>query len=119
MLKSRDLISFSSERPLPLRSVFVSGFLTNVLNPKPALFILAFVPQFVSQSEAHTVIQIIVLGSWFALLASVIFSLMGSFSAELSGWLEKHPKGTVGLNIGAGLTFVTAGLSIAFLQRDR
>ena len=119
MLKSGGLISFSSEKKqLPLTSVFITGFLTNVLNPKPALFVLAFVPQFVSQNAGHAVMQTIVLGSWFAILAIIIFSVLGSFSAELSSWLEKHPKGIVGLNIGAGLTFVTAGLSIAFLQRD-
>ena len=119
VLKSGDLISFSSEKKqLPLTSVFITGFLTNVLNPKPALFVLAFVPQFVSQNAGHAVMQTIVLGSWFAILAIIIFSVLGSFSAELSSWLEKHPKGIVGLNIGAGLTFVTAGLSIAFLQRD-
>ena len=118
VLKSGDLISFSSKKQLPLSSVFVTGFLTNVLNPKPALFVLAFVPQFVTHSAEHAVMQTIVLGSWSAVLASIIFSLLGSFSAELSSWLEKHPKGIVGLNIGAGLTFVSAGLSIAFLQRD-
>ena len=119
VLKSGDLISFSSEKKqLPLTSVFITGFLTNVLNPKPALFVPAFVPQFISQNAGHAVMQTTVLGSWFAILAIIIFSILGSFSAELSSWLEKHPKGIVGLNIGAGLTFVTAGLSIAFLQRD-
>lgn len=118
VLKSGDLISFSSEKKqLPSTSVFITGFLTNVLNPKPALFVPAFVPQFISQNAGHAVMQTTVLGSWFAILAIIIFSLLGSFSAELSSWLEKHPKGIVGLNIGAGLTFVTAGLSIAFLQR--
>ncbi len=118
-LKSRDLITFSKSKFLPLRSVFISGFLTNVLNPKPAFFILAFVPQFVSTDYGHETMQTIILGSWFAFLAFIIFSILGIFSSGLSEWLQKYPKATAGLNIGAGLTFVTAGLSIAFLEQNK
>lgn len=80
---SRDIITFSSTNHRPLKSVFFTGFLTNVLNPKPALFILAFVPQFVSPMEGSVEFQTFLLGAWFALLAFIMFAVLGSFSSIL------------------------------------
>lgn len=118
-LRSRDLITFSKRNHLPLRSVFLNGFLTNVLNPKPAFFILAFAPQFVSSEAGQLTTHTLMLGIWFAFLAFMIFAALGSFSSGLTRWLEKHPKATTGLNIGAGLTFIGAGLSIALLEQNK
>ena len=116
-LRSRALIAFSSQSHLSHRAVFLTGFLTNVLNPKPALFILAFVPQFVSPMYGAVELQTFLLGTWFALLAFAVFSLLGSFSSLLARWLEGCPRAIVGLNMGAGITFIAAGLSVLLLGR--
>lgn len=50
-LRSRDLITFSPALRRPLHRVFITGVLSNVLNPKPGLFVLAFIPQFVSTTR--------------------------------------------------------------------
>jgi len=117
VLLSRDLITFTPSTHLPLKSVFITGFLTNVLNPKPAIFIMAFVPQFVSPDQGYVVFQTLVLGVWFALLAFLIFSVLGSFASTLARWLENSPRTLVGMNVGAGATFIAAGLSVAMLER--
>ena len=115
--RSRDLIAFSSHSHLSRRAVFMTGFLTNVLNPKPALFILAFIPQFVSPASGSVELQTLVLGAWLAFLAFGTFAVLGAFSSILARWLEGRPHAIAGLNIGAGATFIAAGLSIAFLER--
>lgn len=116
-LASRNLISFEPSAHQSLRKVFFTGLLSNVLNPKPGLFVLAFLPQFVSASRGPVAVQMLVYGAIFALLTAVIFSVLGSCASTLSAWLRRHPRFGTGLNVGAGLTFIASGLSVLALKQ--
>lgn len=116
-LRSRDLISFEPAARQSLRKVFLTGLLSNVLNPKPGLFVLAFLPQFVSASRGPVALQMLAYGAIFAVLTAVIFSLLGASAARLSAWLKRHPRTGAGLNVGAGVTFVASGLSVLALKQ--
>ena len=59
----------------------------------------------------------IVYGAWFAFLTAIGFALMGIFASKLAGWLNKKPRVVNGLNIGAGLTFITSGFAVAALKQ--
>jgi len=117
VLKSRSLINLEPVSKQPLKTIFSMGFLSAALNPKPGMFILAFLPQFINPKLGSVTVQMIIYGSWFALLTTVGFSLMGVFSSQLADWLKKRPKVVSGLNIGAGLTFITSGLAVAALKQ--
>ena len=118
-ITSRSLIALSAARRQPLSRVFATGLLSNVLNPKPGLFVVAFIPQFVSVARGPVHVQMLVYGAIFAVLTTVLFTVFGCFSAQLSGWLSRKPRVAAAANIGAGLTFVAAGLSILALDRRR
>jgi len=115
-LRSRSLISFAAAEHLPLRKVFAVGLLSNVLNPKPGLFVLAFLPQFVSAGRGPVATQMLVYGAIFAVLTTIVFTILGSCASQLAGWLSRKPRVVFGLNIGAGLIFITAGLSVLTLR---
>ena len=117
MLKSRNLINLEPAAKQPFKTIFTTGFLSAALNPKPGMFVLAFVPQFVNPELGSVTTQMIIYGAWFAFLTAVGFSLMGVFSSRLAGWLKNRPKVVSSLNIGAGLTFVTSGLAVAVLKQ--
>jgi threonine/homoserine/homoserine lactone efflux protein len=118
-LRSHNLISFTPAARQSLGRVFATGLLSNVLNPKPGLFVLAFIPQFVSAARGPVATQMLVYGAIFAVLTALIFSVLGSFAATLSGWLARRPRATRWLNIGAGTTFVVSGVSILALGNRR
>lgn len=118
-LRSRDLISFEPAARQSLGRVFATGWLSNLLNPKPGLFVLAFIPQFVSAGRGSVTVQMLVYGAIFAVLTAVIFSVLGSYAARLSGWLARRPKVTSGLNLGAGAVFIASGISILALGNRR
>lgn len=117
VLRARNLINLKPAAKQPLKTIFTTGFLSAALNPKPGMFVLAFIPQFVNPELGAISTQMIVYGIWFALLTGIGFSLMGVFSSKLSAWLHNKPKIINGLNIGAGLTFITSGLAIGSLQQ--
>jgi threonine/homoserine/homoserine lactone efflux protein len=77
-----------------LRSIFAQGVLVNLLNPKTALFFLAFLPQFIDPSRGHATLQIFELGLLFALMGwtsdSVWALLAGTFGAHLRGNMRLH-----------------------------
>lgn len=117
VLRSRSLISFAPAAKQALSTIFATGFLSAALNPKPGLFVLAFIPQFVSPERGSVTTQMLVYGGWFALLTAVGFALMGVFSTRLSSWLRQKPRVVAGLNVGAGIAFVASGLSVAVLKQ--
>jgi len=116
-LTSRNMISFHPEARASLPRVFLTGLFSNVLNPKPGLFVLAFVPQFVSASRGSVTLQMLAYGAIFAVMTAVIFSILGACASRLSAWLQRRPRVGAGLNIGAGLTFLAAGLSVLALKQ--
>ncbi len=118
-ISSRSLISFSPTDQQPLWRVFLTGLLSNVLNPKPGLFVVAFIPQFVSVNRGPVHVQMLAYGAIFAVVTAVIFTVLGCFSAQLSGWLARRPKVVTAANVGAGFTFIAAGVSILALDRQK
>jgi threonine/homoserine/homoserine lactone efflux protein len=106
-LVAGNLISFTPAARLPLRRVWLTGILSNVLNPKPGLFVLAFLPQFVDAGRGSVAVQMLVYGAIFATITAVMFALMGGFASRLAGWLQARPRVVKGINIGAGLSVLT------------
>src|ERR1700757_1379200 len=72
-----------------LRRIFGQGVLVNLLNPKTALFFLAFLPQFVDPARGHATLQIFELGVLFALMGwvsdSIWATIAGTFGTRLQG----------------------------------
>ncbi|WP_225856648.1 LysE family translocator [Achromobacter xylosoxidans] len=115
-LRAKDLVTIRRADHLPLRKVLTVGFFSNVLNPKPGLFVLAFLPQFADSARGSVQVQMLVYGGIFAALTFVVFSIVGAFAARLSGWLVSRPVVAARLNAGAGLTLIGAGILVLTLR---
>jgi threonine/homoserine/homoserine lactone efflux protein len=112
--RSGGLVSIpASDEPLTGRRIFAQAFLMNVLNPKVAMFFLAFLPQFTRGDQGSLSTQLLLLGISFALVALVIFSLVGAFSAMIGGWLRTKPRGLRLFDYVIGTLFVCLGIRLA------
>jgi threonine/homoserine/homoserine lactone efflux protein len=96
--------------------LFRDGFVVNLLNPKTALFFLAFLPQFVDLSRGHVAVQIVFLGLVYTALGFVTDGSYALAAGTAGNWLkrnraylkvERYVTGT--LLIGLGLTAAFAG----------
>lgn len=114
MLLSRESFEISQEgaRGVRLKKVFWQGVLSNVLNPKVALFFLAFLPQFVSPA-ANATSQLLLLGAAFGLVALVLLSLLAIFSGILGEWLRNRPGFAGVLRWFAGGVLIGLGIRLA------
>lgn len=110
-LYRRDLVSLAPADRQPLRVIYLTGFLSDVLNPKIALFVLAFIPQFVSSDRGSVPMQLLVYGMWLAIIVAIGVSIVGGSASALKKHLLRCPRMIAGINIGAGLAFVSAGFS--------
>ena len=98
-------------------ALFRRGFVMNVLNPKVALFFLAFLPQFTNRSAGGIPLQMVLLGFLFMAQALVIFTLIGFFSGSVGGWISKRPRaGQYFAWLAAGI-FALLGVRLALAER--
>jgi threonine/homoserine/homoserine lactone efflux protein len=100
--------------PEPLRRAFARGAVVNVLNPKTALFFLAFLPQFVDPARGDVWFQALVLGLVFVALGLVSDSLYAVAAGSLGSVLRRRPSI---LRYGSGTVFVGLGALTAFARR--
>ncbi|WP_374376131.1 LysE family translocator [Dongia sp.] len=97
--------------------IFAEGILTNVLNPKVALFILAFLPQFVDPKAGPVWLQILILGTFFNIGGTVVNCLVALSAATAANLLRGSAKIGVWLNRLTALVFVGLALKLAFAER--
>lgn len=100
-----------------LKRVFVGGFWTNVLNPKVAIFFLAFVPQFIAPGTDNKALAFVLLGVLFNLNAIPVnlgWALAAAWMARRLGAVQ---RGLHWLDRVAGAMFIGFGLKLAFSDR--
>jgi threonine/homoserine/homoserine lactone efflux protein len=88
---------------------FRAGVFTNVLNPKVALFFLAFIPQFVPAATPAPTLSFLLLGAWFVAQSMVFLLVLVALAARLK-CLNTSPVARRVLNAVGGLLFV--GLAV-------
>ena len=96
-----------------LKSLFFRGFWTNALNPKVALFFLAFVPQFIAPGAAHPTVAFLLLGVLFNLNAIPInigYAVLAAWAAQRTAAIQ---RGMHWLDRLAGALFVGFGIKLA------
>jgi threonine/homoserine/homoserine lactone efflux protein len=96
-----------------LSALYRRGFLTNVLNPKVALFFLAFVPQFIAPEAPHKVLVFLLLGLLFNLNSLPINFGYAWLAARAAERVETVQRVMHWLDRAAGLMFVGFGLRLA------
>jgi threonine/homoserine/homoserine lactone efflux protein len=99
-----------------LRSVFIQGFLTNVLNPKVALFFLAFLPQFVQSDASSKPLAFLFLGAIFDVNGTLWNLLVAWSTARLSRGLSPNAAFKRWFNRCVGAIFIFIGIRLALAQ---
>ncbi len=99
-----------------LRQVFVQGALTNVLNPKVALFFLALLPQFVATDSPHKAAAFALLGLIFIFNGTLWCLGVAAFTARAASRVRKSGRAFAWINRGLGGLFVYLGVRVAMAQ---
>lgn len=100
-----------------LWAVFRQGVLTNVLNPKVALFFLAFVPQFIDASRGSAVAQVLILGLLFNVSGTLVNLAVALGASRASEWLRVRHKLAERVQRATGAVFIALGVRLAVAER--
>jgi threonine/homoserine/homoserine lactone efflux protein len=103
--------------PASVGTVFRQGVLTNVLNPKVALFFVAFVPQFLDPAAGPAWLQIVVLGLLFNLSGTLVNLGVALAASRATGWLRRNPGTAAAARRVSGAVFVGLGVRLALASR--
>ena len=97
--------------------LFRQGIVTEVLNPKTALFFLSFLPQFVNPALGHVVVQFLLLGAMSVSLNTTADLLVVAFAAPLGARLRSSTRFRRNQRVASGLGMIGLGAFVAFGER--
>lgn len=110
------VVGASSSRSLA--RLFANGALSNIANPKIAVFYFAFLPQFVAPGSSCVTLTIFVLGLLFALLTFAVKGPVGLLAGLLSSWLRSRPRSLLWLYRSSGAILLGLGVRLALERRE-
>jgi len=113
-LRREEFLDLSQEAShTKLSRVFGQGVIVNILNPKTALFFFAFLPQFVEASRGNVAVQILFLGTLFALMGITSDSLWALFAGTVAQRLNRNTRWTRTQRYVSGGILISLGVATA------
>jgi len=113
----RELSLTSNFRRHTIASAFRQGVLTNLLNPKVALFFLAFLPQFIDPASGTKVLAFLFLGLTFVTTGTIWCLILAWFASAFSERLRTNKTVAQWLNRTAGALFIFLGIRLVTAKR--
>ncbi len=112
----RDLGMGRVQSPTPMNQIFWQGFLTNVLNPKVALFFLAFLPQFINSGTASKAASFLFLGLVFDVVGTSWNLTVAGTAARFARWAKGSTRLTDWIDRTIGGVFIYLGFRLATVE---
>jgi RhtB (resistance to homoserine/threonine) family protein len=97
--------------------IYRDGIFTNILNPKVALFFIAFLPQFVDPTLKNTILPFITLGTTFITTGTIWCLILATFASAIFDQLKANKKVSTYINKVCGLTMIGLGIKVALTDR--
>ncbi len=120
MFRSSSKGSFEFKKELSeinYRKIYISGILTNLLNPKVAFFFLAFIPQFINEAHSTSLIPFLVLGLTFVTTGTIWCLILALFSSKSSNKIRKNYRFKMWLDKITGSLFIILGIKLALSKK--
>ena len=103
--------------PMSFRKIFFQAMLTNVLNPKVAIFFLSFLPQFIDPGSAFLKEQIGFLGLWFAVQGTLVLIIVASLTGAFRKMLQHNKNFWNWQERITGIILVGLGIRMLFSKK--
>lgn len=116
MERGKDL-QLAQSRLVDAPLAFRQAVLAELLNPKTALFFLAFLPQFVHPERGSIVAQLAVLGLVFVIMSAIYTALIALAAGQVAGWLTRHRS--IGRWQGRVIGAIYLGLGVRMALQQR
>jgi threonine/homoserine/homoserine lactone efflux protein len=117
--RNHDLAIPANFRRNDAAAAFRQGVLTNILNPKVALFFLAFLPQFIDSAAPSKAIAFLILGLTFVTTGTIWCLILAWFSSAFSARLRESPTVATLLNRIVGSLFIFLGVRLALAVNSK
>lgn len=106
-----------TKKTINLNKIYRDAVITNVLNPKVALFFIAFLPQFINPEFKNTVLPFMLLGISFTITGTVWCFILANFASTISHKLKHHVKLSGYINKACGALLMGLGIKVALTGR--
>lgn len=118
-IRDKKGINFNiQENTVNMRKAFWQGAITNIFNPKMALFFLTFLPQFINPSIGSSFLQFVFLGVIFGILGLIFDISVSLIASSLKNFLTKNKTAMQWQKNISGITLIGLGTWLAFEKRS-
>ncbi len=112
VIQKTSNLELSRTKNMSLKKIYTQGLITNVTNPKVALFFISFLPQFISSNNDYGPLPFIILGLSFVVTGTIWCLLVAVFSSYATKKLRNNPKLEFILNKVTGIIFIGLGIKL-------
>ncbi|MFU1793329.1 LysE family translocator [Paenibacillus azoreducens] len=112
LLQKSSHLELKATTSMSLKKIYMQGLLTNVTNPKVALFFISFLPQFISRDNAYGPLPFIILGLSFVTTGTIWSLIVSFFSSYATEKLRNNSKIEFVLNKITGVIFIGLGIKL-------